>query len=70
MLEDIGEAPVGALGNNLLWDRLDHPHLMQPEGIEPHGILGIVVAPPVGNLLQDLPHQVVAWGVPAVHQLL
>src|SRR5215475_420757 len=45
LLQRVEEAPVGALGDDLLGGTLDQPGLMQAEGIKAHGILGIVFAP-------------------------
>src|SRR5438309_1446031 len=39
------EAPVGALGDKLLGAALDHPHLVQAQGIEAHRILVVVLTP-------------------------
>ena len=45
LLQLVEEAPVGALGDDLLGARFDHPGLMQPEGVEADRIFGIVVSP-------------------------
>src|SRR2546426_8769803 len=55
LLQLVKEAPVRALRNDLLRGGLDHPRLVETEGIEPHGVLGVVLAPPaVRNLLHRL----------------
>jgi hypothetical protein len=46
LLELVEEAPVSPLGNKLLRTAFDHPELMQAQGIEAHGVLGVVLAPP------------------------
>src|SRR5438552_1149232 len=52
----VEEAPVGAPGNNLQRTRLDHPRLVESEGVEAHRIRRVVVPPAgVGNLLDGLP---------------
>src|SRR2546422_656159 len=45
LLQLIEEAPVGTLGNDLLWTAVDHAGLVQAEGIEAHCILRIILAP-------------------------
>jgi hypothetical protein len=68
-LEFIEEALVGALGDDFLWDCLDHAHFMQAQGIEPHRILRREVAPlEVGELLERLHRVIVARGEPPVDQ--
>ena len=52
-LQFIEKAPIRVLGNDPLWLGLDEPRLVQPQRVEAHGILGIVIAPnSVGQLLQ------------------
>src|SRR5713101_3438073 len=53
LLLQLGEkAPVSALGNELLRATLDHPHLVEAEGVEAHGILRVILAPlAVGEIL-------------------
>ena len=46
-LELVEEAPVGALGDELVGGGRDHPRLVQPERIEPQRVLGVVLAPAV-----------------------
>src|SRR5437879_2703348 len=41
--ELVQEAPVRALGDYLLWARLDEARLVQPQGIVPDRVLGIVL---------------------------
>src|SRR5437870_11884751 len=43
--ELVQEAPVGALGDDLLGTRLDHPGLVKAEGIETNRVLRVIVAP-------------------------
>src|SRR5215831_9736916 len=58
LLQLVEEAPVGALGQELLRARLEHPNLMQAQSIEPHRILGVVLTPfIVGELLHSLEGQ-------------
>ena len=45
LLQRVEKAPVGALGKELLWRRLDHAGLVQAEGIEAYRILVVVLAP-------------------------
>ncbi len=60
LLQFLEEAPVGALGNKLLGAALDHPSLMEAEGVEAHRIFGIILTPPpVGQLLHHLKSRVV-----------
>ena len=44
-LQLIEEAPVGALGDELLGAALDHPDLVQAQGVEAQGVLGAILAP-------------------------
>src|SRR5215471_748078 len=39
------EAPVSALGDDLLRTALDHPHFVEPQGVEAHGVFRIILAP-------------------------
>src|SRR3990170_4842958 len=45
LLQLVEKAPVGALGDDLLRAALDHPGLVQAEGVEAHRILGLVFPP-------------------------
>src|SRR5215813_235472 len=55
LLELIKKSPVGALSDNLLRTALDHPHLMQTQGVETHRVLRVVLCPlAVGNPFQGL----------------
>src|SRR5262249_21106811 len=45
LLQLVEEAPVGALGDDLLRGRLQHADLVQAQGIEAHAVLGAVLAP-------------------------
>src|SRR5207247_9467573 len=54
-LQLVEEAPVGALGNDLLRAALDDSDFMKAKRIEPHGVLWIVFPPlPVHDLLHGL----------------
>src|SRR5262249_15831066 len=67
----IEEAPVGALGDELLGAGLDHTGLVQKKGIEAYRILGVVFAPlAVGKLLHGLQGVAVVWRVALVYQQL
>src|SRR5215470_5483403 len=49
------ETPVGPLRDDLLRTRLDHPRLMEAEGVEPDGGIRVVFAPArVGDFFQGL----------------
>src|SRR2546426_6211733 len=62
------EAPVGPLRNDLLWTRLDHPGLVEAEGVEADRILRVVLSPlGVRELLDELNGVVEARGVAAIH---
>src|SRR5262249_27449335 len=68
-LELLQEPPVGTLADDPLRRASDDPGFVQPEGVEAHRVLGIVVPPSgVGQLFQRLQRIVVARGVPPVHQ--
>src|SRR5262245_49197694 len=68
LLDLIEKAPVGALGDNLLWATLDHPDLMQPQGVEAYGVLRVILAPMiVGGLLHGLQGVVVLLCKALVH---
>src|SRR5215831_3965923 len=55
LLQLIEEAPIGTLRNDLLGTTFNHSSLMQAQGVEAHGIFGIILAPPVvGNVLHRL----------------
>src|SRR5947207_2760091 len=55
LLQLVEKAPVGPLGDNLLRARLDHPGLVQAQGVKAHRILGVILAPlAVGKLLHGL----------------
>src|SRR5262245_32355069 len=54
-LELVEEAPVGALGEDLLRARRDHPRLVQAQRVEAERVRRIVFSPPpVRDLLQRL----------------
>src|SRR5262245_39131425 len=44
-LELVEQPPIHALRDDFLRVRLDHSSLVQPQGIETHGVLGVVLAP-------------------------
>src|SRR5882724_7642765 len=68
-LDLIKKAPVGALSDNLLWGALNHPSLVQAQGVETHGVFRIVLAPVViGGLLHGLQGVVVPLGVAFVYE--
>src|SRR4030095_9190120 len=53
LLQLVEEAPVGALGKDLLGTGLDHPDLMQAKRIEADSVLGVIFPPlVVGDVLQ------------------
>src|SRR5882724_835262 len=59
--ELVEEAPIGAVGDDLLRARLDEPHFVQPKRIIPETILGIVFVPfIVGKPAQRLQRVVIA----------
>src|SRR2546427_5237884 len=67
--ELVQEAPVGALGDDLLGTGLDHPGLVKAEGIETNRVLRVIVAPlRVGQLLHRLERIVVNLGEALVHE--
>ena len=43
-LELVEDAPVGALHNDLLWTRFDHPGLVETEGVEADRIIRVVLS--------------------------
>src|SRR5262245_24948430 len=69
-LELLEEAPVGALGDDLLGIGSDHARFAQLKRVEADRVLRIVVAPPVvRDLVHRLQGEVQAWRDPPVHQL-
>src|SRR5262249_55463508 len=55
LLELLEEAPIRALDDKLLGAGLEHPGLVQTQGVEAHRILGVILPPDVvGELLDDL----------------
>src|SRR6266487_597671 len=67
-LELVEKAPVSALSDELLGARLEHPDLVQAQGIEAQGVLRAVRAPlAIGDVLHDLEGIVVALGIVLVH---
>jgi hypothetical protein len=54
LLQLIEEAPVGALGDELLWTRLDHAGFVEAQSVEAYGVLHIVGPPAV---VGNLPHR-------------
>ena len=46
------EAPIGALGNEFLGAALEHPNLVQAQGVEAQGVLGAIRLPRrIGEIL-------------------
>src|SRR5215470_14620581 len=71
LLELVEEAPVSALGNDLLRARLDHHGLVQAQREEAHGVLGVELPPfAPRNLSKGLERKVIARRVAAVNQHL
>lgn len=69
LLQLMEEAPVGALGDDLLRARLDHAHLMEAEGIEAYAVLGIILAlSAVRNVPHSLEGVFVALREASVHE--
>src|SRR5712691_1926047 len=69
LLQLLEEAPVSALGNDLLRAALDHPGLVQTQGVEAHRILGVVLAPlVVRDVFDGLESVVVVLRVALVHK--
>jgi hypothetical protein len=44
----VEEAPIGVLGDDLLWGGFDKAQFMQSQRIEPHRVFGVVIAPVAG----------------------
>jgi hypothetical protein len=64
--ELVEEAPVGALGNQLVRTGLDHPRLVQAQSLEPQRVLGVVLAPAaVRDVGQRLKCIIVSFSKPA-----
>src|SRR5215475_8942595 len=56
LLQLVEEAPVGALGDDLLRGTLDQANLVQAQGIKAHRVFWVIFPPAIiGNLLQRLP---------------
>src|SRR4029434_8381884 len=69
LLECVEEAPVGALGDDLLGRALDQADLVQAQRIEAHRVLGIILPPAIiRELLHPLQGVVVARGEPLLHK--
>src|SRR5687768_9122781 len=69
LLQLVEEAPVGALGEDLLGSAFNHAGLVQPQGVEAHGILGVVLTPlGVRNIFHGLEGIVVPVCVALVHE--
>src|SRR5271163_3451593 len=61
--ELVQETPIRAIGDDLLWTRLDHADFVQTKGVEPDRILSVVLPPfVVGDLVQRLKGIVVGRG--------
>src|SRR5438874_12255691 len=54
LLELIDEPPVGAVRDDLLGARLDHPDLVEAQGVEADRVFGVEVPPAA---IRDLPHR-------------
>src|SRR5439155_17889892 len=68
LLQRVEEAPVRALGQELLRAALEHPYLMQTQGVEAQGVLGALLTPlAIGDLLDGLEGIVIALGIALVH---
>jgi len=64
-LEFVPLIPVGAVGKNLVWARLDHADFAQPKRVEADRIVGAVLAPLcIGNILERLECVVIPAGEP------
>jgi hypothetical protein len=48
--ELVQEAPVGAVGDQLVRARLDQTRFVQPQGIESYGVFGVILPP---SLIRD-----------------
>src|SRR6516165_7008890 len=57
--ELVEEAPIRAVGNNLVGARLDHTSFVQPQRIEPKCIFGIVLAPFVVRNAPQRPESII-----------
>src|SRR5215470_6612123 len=69
LLQLVEEAPVSPLSDELLGGALDHPRLVQAQGIEADRILGVVLAPlPIRKLLNGLEGIVVPLHILLVHE--
>src|SRR5208282_5594203 len=69
--ELVEKAPVGALGDDLLRVGFDETQFMQPKGVVPDRVLGVVFPPfVVGDIAQRLQREVVASGETPVDQPL
>src|SRR5215510_11209324 len=65
------EAPVRTLGQELLWAALEHPDLVQAQGVEAQGVLGAILTPlAIGDLLEGLEGIVIALRIAFVHNEL
>ena len=68
--ELVQEAPVRAVGDDLLGRRLDHPGLMHPKSIEADRVLGVVFPPfVIGDRTQCLEGIIVPRGEAAIDEL-
>src|SRR5262245_37739609 len=67
----VEETPVGALGQELVRGILEHPDLVEAQGVEAQGVLRAIFTPStVGELLYDLKGMVIAFGKALVdHEL-
>src|SRR5262249_16317374 len=68
--ELVEKAPIGAVGDDLLWVRLDHAGFMQAQRVKPESVLVIVLTPfVVGQLAKCLLCGILARGEGAVDEL-
>src|SRR5215510_12204553 len=71
LLKLVEEAPVGALGDDLLRGTLDQANLVQAQGIKAHRVFWVIFPPAIiGNLLQRLQGIVVARRETLLHHAL
>src|SRR6266850_3897800 len=62
LLEFVEKPPVGALGDEFLRARLDHPELVQPQGVEAQGVFWVGLAPArVGQAFENFQPYLIAW---------
>src|SRR5262245_32168820 len=68
LLQLLDEAPVGALGDELLGAAFDHPHFVEPQGVEADGVFRVVLTlARIGNLPKGLRCIVQLVYIPTAH---